>query len=68
MQGKTQGKGEGEGKKKRCLISSRHIEGIKRITRRGKKMGKAKGGRKMKKPDFYAISFSCKGVFAFVKR
>jgi len=30
---------------------------MKRITRRSKKLGKVKEGRKMKEPDFYAISF-----------
>lgn len=60
-QGKAQGKGEG----KKSLISSRHIEGIRSITR-GKKLGKVKGGRNG--TDFCAVSFSCKGYFKFVKR
>lgn len=51
-----------------CLMSSRHMEGIKRITRRRKRLRKVKGGRKIKKPDFYAISFSRKYFLEIVKR
>lgn len=77
MQGKTQGKGEAEGgagrERKRCLIPSRHIKGIKRTIRREKNMKKVKGKRKMKGgggggEDLYAISFSCKDFLEFVTR
>lgn len=47
-------------------MSSRHTEGIKRITRMRKKLEKMKGGRKIKKPDFCTISLSRKYFFEFV--